>query len=105
MREQKLYTNANLTILDLANAVGSNRTYVSNAINRTYHISFSQYVARQRVAYAQLILRDPAYRSDKAAIVDAIIRSGFASDQTFYRVFKEQTGMTPAQYRNTPESV
>ena len=105
MREQKLYTNANLTILDLANAVGSNRTYVSNAINRTYHISFSQYVVRQRVAYAQLILRDPGYKTDKAAIQDAVCLSGFASDQTFYRVFKEQTGMTPAQYRNTPESV
>ncbi|MBR6018344.1 MAG: helix-turn-helix transcriptional regulator [Paludibacteraceae bacterium] len=99
MREQLLYTNAGLTIQDLAVAVGSNRTYVSNAINRTYHISFSQYVSRQRIAYAQLILKDPRYRTDKAAVSDAISLSGFASDQTFYRVFKDLTGQTPLQYR------
>lgn len=101
MREQRLFTNANLTILDLANAVGSNRTYVSNSINRTYNISFSQYVARQRVAFAKTVLKDSTYTTDKAAIQDAVILSGFASDQTFYRVFKEQTSQTPAQFRNS----
>ena len=99
MREKMLFTNPNLTIQDLAMAVNSNRTYVSNAINRTYHISFSQYVARQRVAYAQLILRDSRYPSDKAAVNDAITLSGFNSEQTFYRAFKEITRTTPLNYR------
>ena len=99
MQQQRLYTYPNLTIQDLAVAVGSNRTYVSNAINRTYHISFSQYVANQRVSYAQSILRDTCYTTDKAAVTDAITRSGFTSEQTFYRVFKEITGLTPLAYR------
>ena len=34
LREDKLFADSNLTIQDLANAVGSNRTYVSNCINR-----------------------------------------------------------------------
>ena len=101
MREKMLYTNAGLTIQDLATAVNSNRTYVSNAINRTYGVSFSQYVSRQRVEYAKLILRDVRYKTDKAAISDAISLSGFASDQTFYRVFKDLTGTTPLQYRKS----
>jgi AraC-like DNA-binding protein len=58
-------------------------------------------VARQRVAFAKTVLKDSAYTTDKAAIQDAVILSGFASEQTFYRVFKEQTGQTPAQFRNT----
>ena len=100
MREQRLYTRSDLTILDLAAAVNSNRTYVSNAINRTYRISFSQYIARQRVAYAQMVLKDTRYKTDKAAVADAIMLSGFTSDQNFYRVFKEQTGLTPLQFRH-----
>lgn len=99
MREQALYTNSHLTIQDLAAAVGSNRTYVSNAINRNCALSFSQYVARYRVEYAQQILRDTKYGSDHESIADAIALSGFSSDQNFYRVFKDITGATPLQYR------
>ena len=99
MREQQLFTNPHLTIQDLASAVGSNRTYVSNCINRCTGYSFSQYVARYRVEHAQQVLLSPQYTSDHDAIADAIALSGFASDQTFYRLFKELTGSTPLQFR------
>ena len=99
MREQRLFADTHLTIQDLANAVGSNRTYVSSCINRRTGLSFSQYVARYRVEHAQTILCDTHYTSDHEAIADAIALSGFTSDQTFYRLFKEITGFTPLQYR------
>ena len=99
MRDRRLYRNPSLTIHELASAVGSNRTYVSNCINRNRGLSFSQYVATFRVANAQRILTDPRYHSDHDAIADAIAQSGFLTDQTFYRVFKETTGSTPLQYR------
>jgi AraC-like DNA-binding protein len=51
------------------------------------------------VEHAQQLLRDPKYTSDHDAIADAIALSGFYSDQTFYRVFKDLTGLTPLQYR------
>lgn len=99
LREDKLFADSNLTIQDIANAVGSNRTYVSNCINRRTGLSFSQYIARYRVEYAQTVLCDPHYATDHDAIVDAIAMSGFSSDQTFYRLFKEITGLTPLQFR------
>ncbi|MBQ4393840.1 MAG: helix-turn-helix domain-containing protein, partial [Paludibacteraceae bacterium] len=100
LREQKLFASPDLTIHDLASAVHSNRTYVSQCINRRTGLSFSQYVARYRVEHAQQILRDSGYGTDKEAIMDAVTSSGFSSDQTFYRVFKEITGETPLQYRH-----
>ncbi len=100
LREQKLFASPDLTIQDLATAVHSNRTYVSQCINRRTGLSFSQYIARYRVEHAQQILRDPVYNSDKEAVADAIALSGFATEQTFYRVFKELTGETPLQYRH-----
>lgn len=99
LREDKLFADAHLTIQDLANAVGSNRTYVSNCINRRTGLSFSQYIARYRVENAQTILRDSQYYNDHEAIAAAIALSGFSSDQTFYRLFKEITGVTPLQFR------
>ncbi len=99
LREDKLYTNPDLTIQNLATAVGSNRTYVSACINRRTNFSFSQLVAQYRVESAKAILADPQYTSDHEAVSSAIALSGFTSDQTFYRIFKELTGQTPLQYR------
>ena len=94
LREQKLFASPDLTIQDLATAVHSNRTYVSQCINHRTGLSFSQYIARYRVEHARQILRDPGYNSDKEAVTDAIALSGFTSDKTFYRIFKELTGET-----------
>ena len=99
LREQLLFTNPHLTIQDLANAVGSNRTYVSACINRRSNFTFSQLVAQYRVEYAKTILLDPQYTSDHEAVTQAMALSGFASDPTFYRVFKDLTGLTPLQFR------
>ena len=99
MREQQLFRNSRLTIQDLATAISSNRTYVSNAINRNCALSFSQYVAQYRIHFAKQVLRDPQYSSDHEAITAAAALSGFSSDQTFYRVFKELTNLTPLAYR------
>lgn len=99
LREQQLFTNPHLTIQDLANAVGSNRTYVSACINRRSNFTFSQLVAQYRVEYAKTILLDPQYTSDHEAVTQAMALSGFASDPTFYRVFKDLTGLTPLQFR------
>lgn len=105
LREEQLFKNPNLTIQDLAAAVGSNRTYVSACINRRTNFSFSQLVAQYRVENAKSILSDPQYCTDHDAVSSAIALSGFTSDQTFYRIFKELTGQTPLQYRrqNTPK--
>ena len=101
LMEEKLFANPDLTIQDLSTAVGSNRTYVSNCINRRTGLSFSQYIARFRVEYAQTVLLDPQYTDDHEALSQAIVLSGFASNQAFYRVFKELTDLTPLQYRHT----
>lgn len=99
LREQKLFANPKLTIQDLATAIHSNRTYVSNCINRRTGLSFSQYIARYRVENAIAILRDDTYKTDHEAFEAAMVRSGFSSDQNFYRLFKDITGKTPLQYR------
>ncbi len=99
LSEQKLFADPNMTIQDLAQAVNSNRTYVSQCINRRTGLNFSQFILRYRVEYAKQILRDPSYQTDHEAIEAAMILSGFASNQTFYRVFKEVAKKTPIQYR------
>ena len=100
LREEKLFANPHLTIQDVAMAVGSNRTYVSNCINQRTDCSFSQFVAQYRVEHARTVLVDPQYTDDHEALTQAIVLCGFASEQTFYRIFKEFEKMTPLQFRH-----
>ncbi len=99
IKTDKPYLRADLTIMDVSAMVGTNRTYLSATINRVYGVNFSTYINQLRVEHAKQILSDEQYTQDKQAISDAIAMSGFLSEQTFYRVFKEQTGQTPLQYR------
>ena len=101
MKEQKLYLRPDLTINDVVHIIGSNRTYLSAAINRAYGVNFYTYINTFRIEEAKRILTQTTYLHDKQAIVDALEKSGFTSGSTFYRVFKELTGTTPLGYRRS----
>lgn len=96
MTERKLYLVKNLKIGDVALEAKSCRTYVSNYINRTSGMSFSDYVNQRRVEHAKRLL----LRTDSDAKVSAIAdESGFASEQSFYRNFHKFTGMNPLEWK------
>lgn len=99
MEKEKVFLREDLTIADVALMAGTNRTYLSTAINSTYSVNFSTYINRYRINEAKKILSSRRYIHDKEAISDAVSMSGFTNEQTFYRVFKEQTGQTPLLYR------
>ena len=94
MDEQKPYLNEDLKLADVANALGTNSTYVSRCINTMKGCTFSQFVNGYRINHAmQLIRQQPDI---KIATLSAA--SGFATETSFFRCFKAQTGMTPKEW-------
>ncbi len=90
----ELFRKKGLKISDLAEAVGSNRSYVSAAVNRFAGISFSDYVNRYRIRYAQELIR-----SDRTVqMTEVSDRSGFVDRVSFYRSFKRATGKSPSEW-------
>ncbi|MEH6478432.1 MAG: AraC family transcriptional regulator, partial [Sneathiella sp.] len=53
-----------------------------------------QYVTNWRIEIAKKLLTNPAN-----TLTDAAEGAGYASDSAFSRVFKKETGMTPAWFR------
>lgn len=99
MEEDKLYLNPRLTITDLANAIGTNRTYLSHYINSTMQTSFYDYVNNYRIENTSKLLLltiNPMFTIDEIAE-----QSGFNSVSTFRRAFQKNTGMTPQQFRKS----
>ena len=94
LKEQQLFLQQGFNINELAAAVGSNRTYVSESINKHYGGTFSDFVNHYRVKYAQNLLHEGTY-----SIGDIASMAGFSSIESFRRNFKNETGLSPSQWK------
>lgn len=92
--EKEAYLKPTLNINDLASAVGTNRTYVSNYINQQLHTTFYAYVNQWRVVRAKELLASTTLPLEEVAS-----QSGFNSLSSFRRYFAGSVGMTPSAYR------
>ena len=92
---KQLYLTPNLKIGDVAKSTGICRTYISNYINQTKGMSFSDYINSLRVEHAKNLLSSNVENTKIATIAT---RSGFSSEQSFYRNFHKFTGMNPLEW-------
>lgn len=95
MENQKLYLNSDLKLSDVAFALHTNRNYISRCINSQRCCSFTQFVNSYRVEYAKKLLSS----QPDMKISEVCATSGFASENTFFRIFKVLTGKTPSEYK------
>ena len=99
MEKDQIYLNPRLTITDVANAIGTNRTYLSHYFNSTMQTNFYDYINNYRIENTSktlLLTVNPMLTIDEIAE-----QSGFNSVSTFRRAFQKNTGMTPQQFRKS----
>lgn len=99
MEEEQLYLNPKLSINDVANAIGTNRTYLSSYFNNELNTTFYDYINNLRIEKAskKLLATYPLSMN-----IDEIAeRSGFNSTSTFRRAFLKNTGLSPLQYKKS----
>lgn len=99
--EEHIYLDPNLDLNTLSQRMGVPRYLLSKAVNTVYGKAFSAYINECRVRHAILLLSDPA--NDHLSFEAIALDSGFPTRQTFYRVFKAQTEISPAAYRKNRE--
>ena len=85
------------TLNKLAKMINSNTTYVSQVINETYGMAFSNLLGSRRVHIACQWMEDPA-RVGSITIEAIASASGFKSRTAFINAFKRETGLTPSEY-------
>ena len=95
MDEQRPYLNSELKVRDIANYLGTNSRYISYSIKRVEQCTFSAYINKHRVAYAQQLMR----RHPDIKLTEVYLKSGFANEISFFRTFKGITGMTPSEWK------
>ncbi|MDD2595964.1 MAG: helix-turn-helix transcriptional regulator [Bacteroidales bacterium] len=96
IRDDELFKNADLKISDIASMLGTNRTYISRAINQTMNMPFSDLVNKYRIEYALSLMKNREF--SQMTLSEIALKSGFSNESTFYRVFKHAMGVSPRQY-------
>jgi len=94
---RRLYEDADLTLATLAVELGLHPHDLSKILNQGLKKNFSDFINEFRVREVARKMKDPAY--DKLTLLGIAYESGFNSQSTFHRVFKELTGKTPADYK------
>ena len=96
LKTEKMYTNPDLSIQDLASEIGTNRSYVSSTINTFYNQNFCSYINQYRFQeLAETILRENSCSHKELAT-----RCGFGSIDSMKRTVKINTGLSLKQWKN-----
>ena len=97
----RAFSQQGLTIVQLAQEICTNRTYLSAYINTHYQVSFREWINSLRVDYAkQLLASDP-----NVSVGDVAQRVGYVSLSSFIRAFTTCEGTNPGRWRKDNSSI
>ena len=90
---RKVYLDSKLSLEKFSSIVGTNTTYLSNAVNNYFGCNFKRLINSYRVVRAKELLD-----GKDCPVNELFSRCGFASKSVFYVAFRKVVGMTPLQY-------
>lgn len=97
LRSTKVYTNPNLTLLELSELVHMPTRKVSQAINNHGQVTFNHLINKFRVEEAKELLTDPAFAN---YTIEAVAKeAGFNSKSVFNTAFRSEAGQTPKSFK------
>lgn len=96
LEDKNLYTDINFNIQILASLLNTNTTYISAAINRNTGKNFKTFINEYRI---KLVIADFKNELHKNYTLKYIYsKSGFSSQTSFNRVFKNHYNITPSEF-------
>lgn len=96
MDSEKPYRNPKLSISDVSAHIGCQEKELSQLLNASMKVNFSNFINVYRVNDVKRRLTKESL--SRFTLMTIAEECGFSSKTTFYRVFKDVTGFTPLQY-------
>jgi AraC-like DNA-binding protein len=102
IEKDKLYTNPELTLQELADTLAISTNHLSQLLNERLGVNFFDFVNGYRVAEIKQELLNP--RKRHLTILAIAFESGFNSKTAFNVAFKKHTGLSPSQFKRQATS-
>ena len=84
-----------VSLEDVADQIGFSKYHFSRLFKQYTGYTFCDYLTFRRIKVAEDYLASPDY-----SITEVAMQAGFSSISTFNRLFKQQKGCTPSEYRS-----
>lgn len=99
METEKLFLDPGLNLQVLSQRIQISQKIISAVLNQHMHKSFNEFINEYRIEAFKSKLQDPTM--DHLTIAGIAFECGFNSQATFQRAFKQITGLSPTEFRNT----
>lgn len=96
MAGERLFTDPELTLVQLSEKLGTNANHLSQVINMVGNKSFYDYVNALRIAEFTRIAVLP--ENQRYTLLHLALECGFNSKTSFNRNFKKHTGLSPSEF-------
>jgi len=94
MSADKPFLSKDVSLGKIADLLGTNRTYLSKAINREYNVNFNSYINDMRIKEAiHLITAGELQHLNMEGIAE---KCGFSNRVSFTKAFQKFTGISPS---------
>ncbi len=98
LKNERVYLITDLTIQELAAKMHMRSSDLSTFLSNKLRKNFNDVINEYRVDEVKRLITDPK-TDPKATVMELAYKAGFNSKATFNRIFKQNTGHTPKEYR------
>jgi AraC-like DNA-binding protein len=102
MEHEKPWLDPDLSLEQLAVAIGQKPKALSLVINETLGQNFFDFINHYRIEEAKRLLTNPVDK--KTTVLEVLYQVGFNSKSSFNTLFKKYTGLTPTEFRRKQAS-
>lgn len=95
---EKLYLDQELNVKTLQNRLGTNKKYLYEAIAEYSGTNFRGLINRYKINEVRQIMENALLKEETIMVNEIVGASGFNSYTSFYRIFRQYTGLTPNEY-------
>jgi AraC-like DNA-binding protein/Flp pilus assembly protein TadD len=100
---QKWYRKPDVSLAILAKKLQSNTTELSELVNKNYQNNFRALINSMRISEAKKLLADQ--QADNYSIDGIALEVGYKNSSTFYKNFREITGVTPSTFQRISRKI
>ena len=97
---EKEFTDPNLSLLTISENLHKTQNYLGKIIKTYTGLTFNQYINQKRLDFAKHLIKNK-----KLSIQKIAEQSGFSSTSYFIKLFKNEYGLTPNEYKEKQNGI